>query len=623
MTVSEFLSEEKKRKNVDNGEESSLSLENSVKKPKVAVTSTSNSNHDGVKKIASTQKPLPITLLGGFLGAGKTSLLKHVLEMKQKQDDSSENNGFKCAVIVNDVSELNIDKSLIDQSSLVQSEEVIAMQNGCVCCTLQNDLVDQIAKLANKDTFDYMIIEASGIAEPSEVAKLFQECTEDHDHEEEHQKDENKIVLSDVARLDTCVTVVDAAQFFDNFETVARQTNENSNKEPFSKLMVEQIEYCNVLVLNKIDLVSKDQLETIENHLKLLNGHAKIITAHQGIINVSQVINTHLYNADDFRSISPILLEQEVEKDCCTKAASKGESPCCSSRKKFSQTLKSGLSTVLLSSNNKSSPKMRHDVRFGITSFVYQSRRPFHSTRFQQDFIAKHFVFVEDEADEEDDDDEDDGIEVIDTYEPEDERNSSSIESAPDNIAKIDDTKEKLHPEVKESSMETDEKTAGSKKGTDAELDKEEYAAEEAYADKKEKEYKEQLKQQQEEAIQKKQFRTEKFGTILRSKGFIWTAHTHDIMVSHGQAGNIVTMDLEEKWNVLDPKAWIGSDAETAPFRKGFVEPYGDRRQELVFIGLNMKHDIIQKELDACLLTDDEFKIGIDGWKATIGDIFL
>ena len=118
---------------------------------------------------------MPVSLLCGFLGAGKTTLMKHILETKHTEE------GFKCAVIVNDMAALNIDKSLIDQSALVQSDEVVAMQNGCFCCTLQSDLVDQIKDLAKKKLFNYMLIEASGVSEPSQIAPLFDLCDDDHD----------------------------------------------------------------------------------------------------------------------------------------------------------------------------------------------------------------------------------------------------------------------------------------------------------------------------------------------------------------------------------------------------------------------------------------------------------
>ena len=145
------------------------------------------------------------------MGAGKTTLKKHILETKHNEK------GFRCAVIVNDMATLNIDKSLIDQSAIVQSDEVIAMQNGCFCCTLQSDLVDQIVTLAQKNIFDYMLIEASGVSEPSQIAPLFDLCDDEHDHEEEHSEGPE---LGAVARLDTCVTVIDAAEFYNNLESM-------------------------------------------------------------------------------------------------------------------------------------------------------------------------------------------------------------------------------------------------------------------------------------------------------------------------------------------------------------------------------------------------------------------
>merc|ERR1711994_422586 len=169
----------------------------------------------------SDDKLLPVSLLCGFLGAGKTTLMKHILETKHAEE------GFKCAVIVNDMAALNIDKSLIDQSALVQSDEVNAMQN---------DLVEQIISLANKNMFNYMLIEASGVSEPSQIAPLFDLCDDEHDHEEEHKEVPQ---LGEVARLDTCVTVVDAAEFYSNLESM-NHYHEGEAQGSITELMVEQ-----------------------------------------------------------------------------------------------------------------------------------------------------------------------------------------------------------------------------------------------------------------------------------------------------------------------------------------------------------------------------------------------
>ena len=137
------------------------------------------------------------------------SYFSDILETKQKEGEP-----FKCAIIVNDMAELNVDKALIDQSAILQSDKVIAMQNGCVCCTLADDLANQIIELSQQDEYDYMIIEASGISEPSQIARLFDACKDDHDHDTAHQE---TTVLSDVAAIDTCATVISAAEFFENF----------------------------------------------------------------------------------------------------------------------------------------------------------------------------------------------------------------------------------------------------------------------------------------------------------------------------------------------------------------------------------------------------------------------
>ena len=179
-------------------------------------------------------KLLPVSLLCGFLGAGKTTLLKHILETKHAEE------GFKCAVIVNDMAALNIDKSLIDQSALVQSDEVIAMQNGCFCCTLQNDLVEQIIKLAEKNMFNYMLIEASGVSEPSQIAPLFELCDDEHDPEDPENHDHEGPELGEVARLDTCVTVVDAAEFYNNLESM-QVYEEGETAGTIAELLMEQV----------------------------------------------------------------------------------------------------------------------------------------------------------------------------------------------------------------------------------------------------------------------------------------------------------------------------------------------------------------------------------------------
>lgn len=492
---------------------------------------------------------LPVTLLSGFLGAGKTTALKHILEQKQK-DNSSQQQGFRCAVVVNDVAELNIDKTLIDQSSLVQSDEVITMQNGCVCCTLKSDLVAQIIEIATKGIFDYMIIEGSGISEPAQIATVFKECDdEDHDHDhhgnednEEHHGHGSVHHLYEVARLDTCVTILDAGDFFTKLESISKGSHTSA---PWCKLLVEQIEYSNVVIINKIDLVAQEQIAKIKDYLTILNPRAKVLTADHSVVDVNEIVDTKLYKAKDFQNF----LEEDIQvqpplqldknKQCAKNSDQRNASKCEKSR-----VIDSGLSQVILSS--KQLPTTRHEERFGITSFIYKARRPFHSIRFHEDYITKYFKYLQPVEDE------DDGL--------------SGNDTGGDTVEKI------------------------------------------------------QLEQQ--EAQAKGFIRSKELGNILRSKGFVWMAHTHDYMVTLGQAGNILDLDIDDEWKVLDPKAYLGTKEEKAIARKDFDGPWGDRRQELVFIGHNMNHIAIQMCLDDCLLDDEEFDLGVDGWKATIGSMF-
>merc|ERR1712241_288702 len=213
---------------------------------------------------------VPVTLLCGFLGSGKTTLLKHILESKHSEED------FNCAVIVNDMAELNIDKSLIDNTSLIQSDEsMIGMQNGCICCTLQSDLVDQIVQLTQKKKFNYILIEASGVSEPHEIAPLFEVEEHDHAEGEEVDHDHSTPQLGEVARLDTCVTLIDSADFYNNLGSM-KIYDQCDMVGTIAELMMDQVEFANVIVLNKSDLINEQQQSDLMEKVSLLNPKAKI-----------------------------------------------------------------------------------------------------------------------------------------------------------------------------------------------------------------------------------------------------------------------------------------------------------------------------------------------------------
>ena len=292
---------------------------------------------------------LPVSLLCGFLGAGKTTLLKHILETKHEEKD------FRCAIIVNDMAALNIDKNLIDQSALVQSDEVIAMQNGCFCCTLQSDLVDQIINLTGKKLFNYMLIEASGVSEPSQIAPLFDLCDDEHDPNDpnaDHDHD-GKPQLGEVARLDTCITVVDSAEFYNNLGSM-KTYEQGETIGTIAELMMEQVEFSNVVVVNKGDLVSEEQQHDILEKIALLNPSAKIVKSVQSKVNPLEILNTRLFkaekNKDEFWMTAARAkvdaVEKAVDLECCVESMAKDGKKCCKSKSKDGKLVDSGLSQV-------------------------------------------------------------------------------------------------------------------------------------------------------------------------------------------------------------------------------------------------------------------------------------
>ena len=241
-------------------------------------------------------KVVPITILTGYLGAGKTTLINHVLNNQE---------GYKVAVIVNDIGEVNIDAELIQRGGIVNEKDadLVPLSNGCICCTLKVDLMKQIAALVKTGKFDYILIEASGICEPMPIAQTITVLSEQT----------KSYGLPQICRLDNVVTVVDAARLAYEFGSGEDLVKENIDDEDIENLLIQQIEFCNTIVLNKVDDISEEELKKVKAVIRALQPKAKIIETNYAKVDVKEIIDTNNFNFEEAASSAGWV--QELEKD--------------------------------------------------------------------------------------------------------------------------------------------------------------------------------------------------------------------------------------------------------------------------------------------------------------------
>lgn len=391
-------------------------------------------------QVINTEK-LPVTVLSGFLGAGKTTVLSHILNNRENK---------RVAVIVNDMSEINIDSEIVqNEVSLKRSEEkLIEMSNGCICCTLREDLLKEVTNLAKEGRFDYLVIESTGISEPLPVAETFT------------FEDEDGISLSDVANLDTMVTVVDAVNFLKDYEEAKylQETGESlgeDDERSVADLLVDQIEFADVILISKTDLVSSNDLKRLKAILKTLNTVAEIVPISNGDVNIDKVLNTGLFNFEQAQQAPGWLKEMRGEH-------------------------------------------IPETEEYGISSFTYEARRPFHPDKFY----------------------------------------------------------EFLH-------------------------------------------------------------NTKQYGKLIRSKGFFWLATRPEFAGQWSQAGGIAHYGFAGMfWMSVPRKDWPTDEEYLESIKKQWVEPFGDMRQELVFIGQGLDKERMINELNNCLLSESEMLKGKSYWKS-------